>query len=133
MAKNGKHAEPVTLTANITKPPGRHEFDGIKAEDDWVIVEQVSVREKTLESGVILPEAMRLVVWKAISIGPNYKGGCKVGDRVLFMNPQPPVTVEGRTFAFLKPLHLVATLEMPEDAPMVVLASSLVASSKEPS
>lgn len=99
------------------------EFDGAQAVGTWIIAEQVPVGDKKL-GNLIVPGTVRMVVWKAISVGPKCDVGVQVGDRVLFINPLPPVTVDGRTFAFLRPDQIACTLPMPVEAPMVQLATS---------
>lgn len=110
---------------DITPP---HEFDGIQARGHWIVAEQVSVRERT-GGGLIVPEASRLVVWQAISVGELVMT-CKQGDRLLFMNPKAgTVTHDKRTFALLEDTQVIAKLRMPEpdEAPRILPVTATIA------
>ena len=109
---------------DVTPP---HEFDGIQAKGHWVVAEQVSVRERT-QGGLIVPEASRLVVWQALSVGELVMS-VKAGERLLFTNPTATVTHDGRTFALLKDEQVIARLRMPDpdEAPRIVAPTATIA------
>lgn len=103
-----------------------HEFDGIQAQGDWLVVLQVGTRTVS-PGGLAIPEVSQLPIWEVVTAGERVTS-CKVGERVVYAPPQKPtegggIEIDGRRYMFLRSDLIIATLPRDEDRPRLTLVS----------
>lgn len=98
--------------------PIDHEWAGLQALDTWIVAENTGFIARTRQ-GIVIPDQSRMAVWIAYSVGEKCTRVAK-GDRIIFMVPNGPVTIDGRIFLVIREADVMARL------PMVLEASEPV-------
>jgi hypothetical protein len=94
----------------------KFEWDGVRALGRYLIGIRVDVGGSTTAAGVIIPDALQMPAWVALSVGPDVPN-VKQWDRIL-MIVKPPETVflnhKGHDFCIVPNELLCCVLPMPD-------------------
>jgi co-chaperonin GroES (HSP10) len=117
-------AEGIARGRQMTGP---HDFDGLEATGEWIVLERTQSVGKT-PGGIIVPEAAQMPIWQVASVGPKAEERTgrpiRVGERCLFINPEATLVHDGRGFAIIHATKLVAVLRMPSPEPIITVAGN---------